>query len=179
VRISNCHFTSGFGVAMGSEMSGGLRNVVVEDCDFQNTFSLASVKAIRGRGSVIENITYRDCTCKNNSPEVHDSRYSRGAIYVDQFYGDAKPDIAAAKPKDDSTPLIRNVLFQNITLDTVGGNAIYLSGLPESPLENIRFENVIAIGEHGFIANNVRGLALDHVSVDARDGNAMRFFNVR
>jgi len=179
VRISDCHFTSGFGVAMGSEMSGGIRNVVVEDCDFHDTFSLASVKAIRGRGSMIENITYRDCTYTNKSPEVHDSRYSRGALYVDQFYGDDKSDIGTAKPKDESTPLIRNVLFQNITLDTVGGNAIYLTGLPESPLENIRLENVSAIGEHGFIANNVRGLVLDNVSVDARDGNAMYFNNVR
>jgi polygalacturonase len=179
VRISNCRFSSGFGVAMGSEMSGGLRNVLVEDCVFQDTFSLASVKAIRGRGSVIENITYRDCTLTNKNPKIHDSQYFRGALYVDQFYGDAKFDLHNAKPKDESTPLIRNVLFQNITLDTVGGNAIYLTGLPESPLENIRFENVSAIGEHGFIANNVRGLVLDNVSVDARDGIAMRFLNVR
>ena len=179
VRISHCLFTSGFGVAMGSEMAGGLRNVLVEDCVFQDTFSLASVKAIRGRGNVIENITYRDCTLTNQNPEVHDSQYSRGAIYVDQFYGDAKFDPHKARPKDEGTPLIRNVLFQNITLDTVAGNAIYLTGLPESPLENIRLENVTAIGKHGFIANNVNGLMLNNVSVEARDGNAVRFDNVK
>jgi len=71
------------------------------------------------------------------------------------------------------------VLFQNITLDTVAGNAIYLTGLPESPLENIRLENVTAIGEHGFIANNINGLVLNKVSVEARDGKAMRFDNVK
>ena len=164
---------------MGSEMSGGLRNVLVEDCVFQDTFSLASVKAIRGRGNVIENIAYRDCTMTNQNQEVHDSQYSRGAIYVDQFYGDAKFDSHQAKPKDASTPHIRNVLFQNITLDTVAGNAIYLTGLPESPLENIRLENVTAIGQHGFIANNINGLILNNVSVEARDGKAMRFDNVK
>jgi polygalacturonase len=179
VRISHCLFTHGFGVAMGSEMAGGLRNVLVEDCVFQDTFSLASVKAIRGRGNVIENITYRDCTFTNQNQEVHDSQYSRGALYVDQFYGDAKSDPHQAKPKDEATPLIRNVLFQNITLDTVAGNAIYLTGLPESPLENIRLENVTAIGKHGFIASNVNGLVLNNVSVEARDGNAMRFDNVK
>jgi polygalacturonase len=179
VRISHCRFTHGFGVAMGSEMSGGLRNVLVEDCVFQDTFSLASVKAIRGRGNVIENITYRDCTLTNQDQELHDSQYSRGALYVDQFYGDAKSDPHQARPKDERTPLIRNVLFQNITLDTVAGNAIYLAGLPESPLENIRLENVTAIGRHGFIANNVNGLVLNKVSVEARDGNAMRFDNVK
>ena len=179
VRISHCLFTSGFGVAMGSEMSGGLRNVLVEDCIFQDTFSLASVKAIRGRGNMIENITCRDCTLTNRNPKVHDSQYSRGALYVDQFYGDAKFDSHLARPKDESTPLIRNVLFQNIILDTVTGNAIYLTGLPESPLENIRLENVTAVGKHGFIANNINGLVLDNVSVDARDGNAMRCDNVK
>jgi polygalacturonase len=179
VRISDCHFKNGFGVAIGSEMSGGIRNVLVEDCDFQDTFSLASVKAIRGRGSAIENITYRDCAYSNKNPEVHDSRFSRGAIYVDQFYGDGKSSPAIAKPKDESTPLIRNVLFQNITLDTVGGNAIYLCGLPESPLENIRLENVHAIGLHGFVANNVRGLLRENVTVEARDGTPPRLLNVR
>jgi polygalacturonase len=179
VRISHCHFTHGFGVAMGSEMAGGLRNVLVEDCVFQDTFSLASVKAIRGRGNVIENITYRDCTLTNQNQEVHDSQYSRGALYVDQFYGAAKFDPHQARPKDESTPTIRNVLFQNIKLDTVAGNAIYLTGLPENPLENIRLENVTAVGKHGFIANNVNGLILNNVSVEARDGTAMRFDNVK
>lgn len=179
VRISHCRFTSGFGVAMGSEMAGGLRNVLVEDCIFQDTFSIASVKAPRGRGNVIENITYRDCTLTNQSPEHQDGQWFRGAIYVDQFYGEAKFDPHKAKPKDEGTALIRNVLFQNITLDTVGGNAIYLTGLPESPLENIRMENVTATGKYGFIANNVNGLVLNKVVVEARDGNAMRFENVK
>ncbi len=126
-----------------------------------------------GRGSVIENITYRDCTSTNRDREVHDSQYCAAASMSTSFMGMPNSDPDKAKPKDDSTPLIRNVLFQNITLETVGGNAIYLTGLPESPLENIRLENVHATGEHGFIANNIRGLVLDHVSVDARDGNAI------
>lgn len=179
VRISHCRFLHGFGVAMGSEMSGGLRNVLVEDCEFQNTFGLASIKAIRGRGNVIENVTYRDCTLVNNDKAIKDSQYCRGAIYVDQFYGAAKFDADLAKPVDETTPVIRNITFQNISVDTVGGNAIYLAGLPERPLENIRFENVTAIGTHGFIGMNIRGLVLDRVAVDAREGNAMQFSNVK
>lgn len=178
VRISHCRFTSGFGVAMGSEMAGGLRNVLVMDCVFENTFSFASVKAPRGRGSVIEDITYRDCSHTNTSQEHHDSKWFRGALYVDQFYGVDSPDLLLAKQKDEGTSVIRNLLFQNITLDTVGGNAIYLAGLPESPLENVRLDNVTATGEHGFVAYNARGLKLNQVSVEARNGTAMRFINV-
>ncbi|MDO6414087.1 glycoside hydrolase family 28 protein [Sphingomonas sp. BIUV-7] len=178
VRISHCRFHSGFGVAMGSEMAGGVRNVLVEDCVFENTFSIASVKAPRGRGNHIENVTYRDCTLKYESDEHRDGTWFRGALYVDQFYGTPVPDPHAAKPKDEGTALIRNILFKNITLETVGGNAIYLAGLPESPLQDIRFENVTARGAHGFVAYNVRGLTLDTVSVEARDGKGMNFVNV-
>lgn len=179
VRISHCRFTSGFGVAVGSEMAGGLRDVLVEDCTFEDTFSIASVKAPRPRGNAIENITYRDCTLVNRSQEHHDGRFFRGAIYVDQFYGVADPDLYTAQPITDGTALIRNITFRNITIDTVGGNAIYLAGLPERPLENIVFETITAIGLHGFIATNVRGLRLNNLSVEAREGKAMQFTNVR
>jgi hypothetical protein len=179
VRISHCLFTSGFGVAMGSEMAGGLRNVLVEDCVFKDAFSVASVKAPRGRGSFIENVTYRDCTLTNQNQAIKDSQWFRGALYVDQYYGIAEPDLSETMPRDESTPVIRNVIFQNIMIDTVGGNAIYLAGLPESPLENIRLDNVTAIGVHGFTAYNVRALTLDNVSVEARDGHAMHFVNVK
>jgi polygalacturonase len=179
VRITNCRFEHGFGIAMGSEMSGGLRNVLVEDCTFKDTFGMASVKAIRGRGNYIQNVTYRDCTLLNEDADMCDSQWCRGAIYVDQFYGDATFDAAAAKPVDDSTPVIHDITFQNVKIDTVGGNAIYLCGLPERPLENIRFENVTAIGKHGLIATNIRGLTLDQVAVDAREGKAMRFTRVK
>lgn len=179
IRISHCRFTFGFGVAVGSEMSGGVRNVLVEDCTFENTFSIAAVKAPRGRGSVIENITYRNCTMINRDQEHHDCQWFRGGLYVDNFYSKVEFDPAGTEPRGEGTPLIRNIRFQNITLDTVGGNAIYLTGLPESPLENIHLENVTAVGKHGFIANNIRGLTLDRVSVEAREGTAMRFSNVR
>lgn len=178
IRISHCRFSSGFGVAVGSEMAGGVRNVLVEDCVFENTFSIASVKAPRGRGNVIENITYRDCTLKNQSDEHHDGRWFRGALYVDQFYGAIDPDPLAGQPKDGGTSLIRNITFENIVLDTTGGNAIYLAGLPERPLENITLRNVTARGIRGFIAYNIRGLTLDSVSVDARNGKGMHFVNV-
>ena len=160
-------------------MSGGVRNVLVEECRFENTFSIASLKAPRGRGSMIENITYRDCTLSNRDPHHHDCEWFCGALYVDNFYSHLEFDPHQAEPADDGTPTIRNVLFQNLTLDTVGGNAIYLTGLPESPLQNIRLENITAIGKYGFIANNIRGLELDNVSVEAREGQAMRFVNVR
>ncbi|MGN1116765.1 MAG: glycoside hydrolase family 28 protein, partial [Candidatus Ornithomonoglobus sp.] len=60
IIIENCRFESGFGVAIGSEMSGGVRNVKVRNCYFYNTFSIGSVKTCRGRGGVIEDVLFEN-----------------------------------------------------------------------------------------------------------------------
>ncbi|MFV0343003.1 MAG: glycosyl hydrolase family 28 protein [Anaerocolumna sp.] len=178
IRITNCRFRSGFGVAVGSEISGSVRNVFVQDCDFQDAYSIGSVKARRGRGGIIENIRYEDITFKNYDLSHKDCKWFRGAIYIDQFYGKEPFDPNEAEEFDESTTIMRDITFKNIIVDTITGNAIYLTGLPESPLKNIRLENVNAVGKYGLKANNIRGLILDNVSVVSREDENYMFSNV-
>jgi len=178
ILIENCTFKNGFGVAMGSEMSGGVRNVVVRNCAFVDSFSVASVKCPRGRGSAIEDILYENCVLYNRDEEFHDSKWFRGALYVDNFYSIDTFDTKEKMPVDDSTPAIRDITFRNIEVDTVGGNAIWLAGLPEMPLERIVLDNVKAKGITGFIAANVRGLILRNVTVECQEGPVETFENV-
>lgn len=179
VRITDCVFNSGFGVAIGSEMSGGVRNVLVRDCEFNDTFSIGTVKAPRGRGNVIENITYENITHKNFSPDHKDCRWFRGAIYIDQFYSHETFDVDAAEPVDAGTSIIRDITFKDIELETVGGNAIYLAGLPESPLINITLDNVTARGKRGMKAMNIDGLCMNNVTVVSCEDDAYYFKNVK
>ena len=165
VVIQDCTFRYGFGVAMGSEMSGGIRNVLVQDCVFEDTFSIASVKAPRGRGGFIENVTYERLRHTNSSTEHQDCRWFRGAIYVDQFYSYEDFDAAAKEPVSDGTATIRDITFRDIEISTVAGNAIYLMGLPEQPLENITLTQVEASGKRGMIVGNVHGLHMENVDV--------------
>lgn len=178
IRITNCTFQSGFGVAVGSEMSGGVRNVLVQDCVFENVYSVASLKAPRGRGGVIENIRYEDLTQKNHSLENTDCEWFRGAIYIDQFYSHITFDADEAEEAGAGTAVIRNVVLKNIRVDTLAGNAVYLTGLPESPLQNIRLSHVRAIGKYGLKANNIQGLELDDVSVESREDKDYVFHHV-
>lgn len=179
VRITDCVFNSGFGVAIGSEMSGGVRNVLVRDCEFNDTFSIGTVKAPRGRGNVIENITYENITHKNFSTDHKDCRWFRGAIYVDQFYSHETFDVDAAEPVDEGTAVIRDITFKDIELETIGGNAIYLAGLPESPLINITLDNVTAKGKCGMKAMNIDGLCMNDVTVVSCEDDAYYFKNVK
>lgn len=180
VRISNCCFESGFGVAIGSEMSGGVMDVIVKDCYFENVYSIGTVKAPRGRGNVIDNIRYENIRFVNKSLEHKDCRWFRGAIYIDQFYNHEEFDPNAAEEYGEGTAEIKNITFKNIDMMTLAGNAVYLAGLPESNLKNIRLENVNAIGKYGMKAYNVDGLVMESVKVTAMEDTVDCVFkNVR
>lgn len=167
IRITNCTFRSGFGVALGSEMSGGVQDVFVQDCEFENVYSIASIKAPRGRGAYIRDAVFDSIRFRNNSREHHDCQWFRGAIYIDQFYGHAEFDPDKADDSGQPAAKISGITFSNINLETLAGTAIYIVGLPESPVEDIRFENVTAKGVNGMVVKNVRGLKMNETSVTA------------
>ncbi len=155
ITIENCTFLSGFGVAMGSEMSGGVRNVYVRNCSFENVFSIASIKAIRGRGSYIRNIHYENCSLVNRDTSIGMSQWFRGAIYLDGFYGAKEFDADTPAGADESTPVMEDIYLKDITVETVAGYAVYLCGLPESHARNLFLENIKAHGQYGLFSKNI------------------------
>lgn len=165
IFIENCTFKSGFGVAIGSEMSGGVQNVFVRNCDFENTHSIASIKAVRGRGAYVKNIHYENCTLKNHNTEISDTKWFRGAIYADGFYGLDEFDPDAVAEINERTPEVDGLYFKDITLETIAGNAVYLYGLPEKPFKNVYMENVTARGKYGMKTKNIENLQLINVDV--------------
>lgn len=171
ILVKGCRFSGGFGVACGSEMSGGVRRVRVEDCTFKDTFSIASVKNCRGRGSVIEDVIYENCRLINNDKTITDSQWFRGALYIDQYYGipDKEIDLVTPHDVDDGTPEIRNIVFKDITLKTVGGNSIYICGLPENHVKDITLENITATGKKGIIINNADDVKIKGLTVSVLD----------
>lgn len=178
VLVENCTFRYGFGVAVGSEMSGGVRHVQVRNCVFEDTHSLGSVKAPRGRGGVIEDVVYENIRHSNDKAEHKDCRWFRGAILVDQFYSHDDYDFDALELAGEGTALIQNIVFRDIETSTKAGNTIFLAGLPEQYLRNIRFINVNAHGKTGMIAGNVQGLVMENVQVTADEGVVQQLYNV-
>lgn len=154
---------------MGSEMSGGVKDVFVRNCNFENTHSIASIKAIRGRGAYVKNIHYENCSLVNKSTEHSDTKWFRGAIYADGFYGYEEFDADTPVEINDGTPVVRDIYFKNLTIDTIAGNAVYLYGLPEMPFKNIYFENVTARGKSGMKVKNIDNLQLINTEVIGND----------
>ena len=78
VTVVGCRILHGGGIAIGSDMSGGVRNVRVSRCQFVGSGMGIRLKSQRGRGGVVEDVRFDDITMKG----------VRLAIAVDLFYFD-------------------------------------------------------------------------------------------
>lgn len=188
IRIRQCLMENGHGaVTVGSEMAGGVKYLVVEECRFSNTDRGLRVKTRRGRGkdAIIDQIIFRDITMEGvMTPFV-----------VNAFYfcdPDGKTEYVqsrAPQPVDQRTPQIRRLEFRNIDAGDCHVAAAYFEGLPEQKIQEIEMENVqVSFAEHpkkdvpamssgvepcslrGMYAGNVEKLVLKNVKICGQEG---------
>jgi len=169
ITVTDCTFLHGHGMSIGSETAGGVRNVTVRNCTFENTDNGIRIKSQRGKGGVVENISYSDITMKNVNPAITFTCY-----YMYNSAGDAvqksapKEDVAQAV--DEKTPVYRNIRVSNLQATTKRG-AGSIVGLPESQISNVVLENVqIAAATKGLSVKNARGIQFKNVQVTCSDG---------
>ena len=61
IRITDCEFKRGHGISIGSEMSGGVSGVLVQDCKAGALLHGMQIKATKDRGGYVKNVTVTDC----------------------------------------------------------------------------------------------------------------------
>jgi len=169
ITVTDCVFRHGHGMSIGSETAGGVRNVSVRNCTFENTENGIRIKSQRGRGGVVENISYSDLTMKNVDPAITLTSY-----YMYSSAGDAVQKVApkddAIPPVTETTPVFRNIHISNLTA-TCQKSAGIILGLPESPITNVLMENVqITAPGKGLTVKNAKGVQFKNVHVTAKEG---------
>jgi polygalacturonase len=139
--IRNCSFNFGHGaIVLGSEMSGGIKNINVSRCFFNSTDRGLRIKTRRGRGkdAIIDGITFQDIKMDNVlSPLVMNMFYFCDPDgHTEYVYSKEK------LPVDDRTPYLGKFVFKNIECDNVNACAGCFYGLPEQPIKSITIDNV-------------------------------------
>ena len=129
------------GFVVGSEMSGGVRNLLIEDCTFLGTDVGLRFKSTRGRGGVVEDIHIKGINMIDIAHE---------AIIMDLYYaGKASGEGDENNPTENTIPEVteETPAFRNITMDNIVCNgakiAVKINGLPEMPVENVTISNAI------------------------------------
>ncbi|RZK20022.1 MAG: glycoside hydrolase family 28 protein [Hymenobacter sp.] len=162
--ITKCTMLAGHGgVVIGSEMSGGVKKIVISNCIFDGTDRGIRIKTARGRGGVVEDIRVDNVVMKNIREQM---------IVLDMQY-----DKTAPEPVTERTPRFRNIHFSNITAE--GNQAGLLNGLSEMPIENVTFSNLNFDAKQGFTVKEARTIAFHNVQINCTTGPAVRTENVR
>jgi polygalacturonase len=154
IVIQGCRMKDGHGgVTIGSEISGGVRNVFAEDCqmDSPNLDHALRVKNNAVRGGLLENLYFRN---------IEIGQVAHAAITIDFNYEEGE--------KGKFIPVVRNYVVENLK-SAKSPHALDVQGFKHAPiinlhLENCAFDNVAQPS----IVKNVEGLTLNKVRVNGK-----------
>jgi polygalacturonase len=171
ITVTDCTFLHGHGMSIGSETAGGVRNVVVRNCTFENTENGLRIKSQRGKGGLVENISYSDITMKNVDPAITFTCY-----YMNNSKGDPTqpkvPSEKTAQAVNEKTPLYRNIRISNLKA-TCRESAGTILGLPESRISDVVFENVLISAQKGLTVRNASGIQFVNSNIKVEQGRAV------
>ena len=174
VTIRNCLvYAAHGGFVIGSEMSGGIKNISVNNCTFIGTDIGLRFKSARGRGGVVEHIRISDIYMKDIVGE---------AILFDMYYmakdpipveGEqrALPEIAQ-KPFDETTPIFKNFTIQNVFCSGAE-TALFIRGLPEAPIQQIDLKNIQIQSNKGFEIQEASNCSFNAIQLFAKNTNPL------
>lgn len=158
ILIENCHFAYGHGgVAMGSEISGCIRNVTIRKCVMDNeNWSPLRFKSQPSRGGIVENITFEDI-------EISGAR----AIFDINMEWRMVPPL---KPAVSPLTRLRNIRFKNVRGEAKSVGQMY--GFKDAPFgsDSFYFENVQIKAERGLSIRNIDGVNFDGLILDIAEG---------
>ncbi len=154
VVVRHCRGLRGHGgIVVGSETSGGIRNVYAFDCSFKGTDRIVRIKTARGRGGVVEHMWFRGLTGEEIVME---------AIHLNMLYtGTRFPE----QPVSASTPRVRDIHIADVTCTSGKSYAVEMLGLPEMPIEDVTIDSVRMSGAKGINCVDVRKVSLSALDI--------------
>jgi polygalacturonase len=154
IIIQGCIMKNGHGgIVIGSEMSGGIRNVYTENCtmDSPNLDRVLRIKTNATRGGFIENVFMRN---------IKAGQVAEAVIKIDYFYEEGD--------RGGFTPIVRNIEIDNIECSK-SQYGIWIRAYDRSPVTDIRIQNCTFnnVAESNVI-ENVKNLSLINVKVNRK-----------
>jgi Endopolygalacturonase len=180
VIVEGCTVFHGHGgFVVGSEMSGGVKNIQVKNCSFLGTDVGLRFKSTRGRGGVVENIYVSNISMTDIPTE---------ALLFDLFYGGKsamealedgdKVDTDTTTPVTEETPVFKDIFIKDIVCRGAR-RAMYFNGLPEMNIKNIRVENSTILCDTGAELCESDQILLKNVEIIPKNGPALKLKNIK
>lgn len=197
IIIKHCFMHNGHGsITLGSEMSGGIKDIFASQCIFSHTDRGLRIKTRRGRGNfaIIDNISFNDLKMDSVL-----TPFSINCFYFCDSDGHSEyVQTKKALPVDDRTPSIKKLKFSNIDIKNCHICAAFFYGLPENKIESIEMNSISInydknptagtpdmlddisdnISKMGIYAKNINYLKLEKVSISNQNGAPLIYSNI-
>ena len=169
VVVDGCTVFAGHGgFVVGSEMSGGVRNILVENCQFLGTDVGLRFKSTRGRGGIVENIFIDNVSMTDiKTDAITFNMYYGGKSVAEMLADGDNPDNVTKQPVTEETPIFRNIDIKNIVCNGAG-RAMEFNGLPEMPINGIRLQNINIIAKSDAVFNNCQNIKQRNVHITVK-----------
>jgi polygalacturonase len=187
VIVKNCTVYHGHGgFTVGSEMSGGVKNIHVTGCNFMGTDVGLRFKSTRGRGGVVQNIYISNILMTDipAEPLLFNLYYSGNSPVPEGdepvLTAEQKAELLASIPPiTEETPSFRDIYIKDVVCRGAGRAAL-LQGLPEMNLLNIHMENIkILDAQEGLYCLDADGIQMKNVTIETHSGPAVLLQNAK
>ena len=146
------------GFVVGSEMSRGVSNILVENCIFSGTDIGVRFKSAMGRGGVVEDITIKDVIMTKIINEA--MIFTMGYVLVNI---EDEHEVDVTKDKED-IPEFKNITIENIICQEAD-TALKIQGLPELPIHDITLNNVTIKANKGLDLHLCENINLNNTTL--------------
>ncbi len=166
VVVDGCTVFAGHGgFVVGSEMSGGVKNILVENCQFLGTDVGLRFKSTRGRGGIVENIYINNVSMTDiKTDAITFNMYYGGKSVAEMLADGDNPDNVTKQPVTEETPIFRNIDIKNVVCNGAG-RAMEFNGLPEMPINGIRLQNIQIKAKSDAVFNNCQNIRQRNVHI--------------
>ena len=166
VVVDGCTVFAGHGgFVVGSEMSGGVRNILVENCQFLGTDVGLRFKSTRGRGGIVENIFIDNVSMTDiKTDAITFNMYYGGKSVAEMLADGDNPDNVTKQPVTEETPIFRNIDIKNVICNGAG-RAMEFNGLPEMPINGIKLQNITILAKKDAVFTNCQNIKKKNVNI--------------
>ena len=166
VVVDGCTVFAGHGgFVVGSEMSSGVKNIMVRNCQFLGTDVGLRFKSTRGRGGVVENIYISGISMTDiKTYALTFNMYYGGKSVAEVLQEGGQKKEEPAMPVTEETPIFRNIDIRNVVCHHVG-YAMEFNGLPEMPIDRITLQDIDITAHHDATFQYCKNIKKENVSI--------------
>ena len=166
VVVKGCTVFAGHGgFVVGSEMSGGVKNILVDQCQFLGTDVGLRFKSTRGRGGIVEHIYVKNISMTDiKTDAITFNMYYGGKSVAEMLADGDNPDNVTKMPVTVETPIFRHIDIKNIVCNGAG-RAMEFNGLPEMPIDDISLKDITILAKMDAVFTNCKNIKKKNVVI--------------